>query len=416
MELSCQFDGRSAHLLGYLFDPDNAELGAETAQIRDDRTYRAKAMVAKARELGADVSWDQVAAIADGAVVGRPHIARALAAAGAVETPADAFTADWIADGGRAFVDRYAVDLPRGIALIRAAGGVPVLAHPRSPGYEISDEVIAALAHAGLCGIEVFHPDHDAEERARLTELAQSLGLIATGGSDDHGSFNNHGLGVDDDASRRVRAAARPGRAAAVTFFLQAFVTLFVIIDPPGIVPLFLGLTRGRSVRTRRRLAWQAAVVAFSVIVAFALFGRVILNYTQVQIAALEGAGGLLLLLVSLQLLTGKTEEPTSSERAKTNVAFVPLGTPLLAGPGAIVATMLYVQRIHHPLNVVALALAIAGVAVAAWLSMRFAEVIHRVLTDNGVELLTRIAGLLLSAIAVQLVAESALAFAAQAK
>jgi predicted metal-dependent phosphoesterase TrpH len=197
MELSCQFDGRSAHLLGYLFDPDNAELGAETAQIRDDRTYRAKAMVAKARELGADVSWEQVAAIADGAVVGRPHIARALAAAGAVETPADAFTADWIADGGRAFADRYAVELSRGISLIRAARGVPVLAHPRSPGYEIPDEVIAKLAHNGLCGIEVFHPDHDAEERARLTALAQSLGLIATGGSDDHGSFNNHGLGVD---------------------------------------------------------------------------------------------------------------------------------------------------------------------------------------------------------------------------
>jgi predicted metal-dependent phosphoesterase TrpH len=196
MELSCQFDGRSAHLLGYLFDPDNAELAAETAQIRDDLTYRAKAMIAKARELGADVSWDQVAAIADGAVVGRPHIARALAAAGAVETPADAFTPDWIADGGRAFVDRYAVDLPRGIALVRAAGGVPVLAHPRSPGYEISDEVIAALAHAGLCGIEVFHPDHDEDERARLAGLAQSLGLIATGGSDDHGSFNNHGLGL----------------------------------------------------------------------------------------------------------------------------------------------------------------------------------------------------------------------------
>jgi predicted metal-dependent phosphoesterase TrpH len=197
MELSCQFDGRSAHLLGYLFDPDNPELGAETARIRDDRTFRAKAMVARARELGADVSWEQVAAIADGAVVGRPHIARALAAAGVVETPADAFTADWIADGGRAFVDRYAVDLPRGIALIRAAGGVPVLAHPRSPGYEISDEVIGALAHAGLCGIEVFHPDHDEAERARLTALAQSLGLVATGGSDDHGSFNAHGLGAE---------------------------------------------------------------------------------------------------------------------------------------------------------------------------------------------------------------------------
>jgi predicted metal-dependent phosphoesterase TrpH len=197
MELSCLLDGRSVHLLGYLFDPDNAELRAETAQIRDDRTYRAKAMVAKARELGADVSWDQVAAIADGAVIGRPHIARALAAAGAVATPADAFTPDWIADGGRAYVDRYAVDLPRGISLIRAAGGVPVLAHPRSPGYEIPDEVIARLVDSGLCGIEVFHPDHDQAERDRLAGLARSLGLLTTGGSDDHGSFNNHGLGTE---------------------------------------------------------------------------------------------------------------------------------------------------------------------------------------------------------------------------
>jgi small neutral amino acid transporter SnatA (MarC family) len=161
-----------------------------------------------------------------------------------------------------------------------------------------------------------------------------------------------------------------------MTFFWEAFVTLFVIIDPPGTVPVFLGLTRGRSVRTRHRLAWQAAVVAFG---------------------------------------TGQTEEPTSMERAKANVAFVPLGTPLLAGPGAIVATMLYVQRVHSVLDALALALAICAVAVTAWLSMRFAEVIQRVLTDNGVELLTRIAGLLLSAIAIQLVAQSALAFAAQA-
>ena len=200
-----------------------------------------------------------------------------------------------------------------------------------------------------------------------------------------------------------------------MTFFFQAFVTLFVIIDPPGIVPVFLGLTRGRPVRTRRRLAWQAAIVAFAIIVAFALFGREILAYTQVQLAALEGAGGLLLLLVSLQLLTGKTDEPTSVERAKANVAFVPLGTPLLAGPGAIVATMLFVQRVNTLPEGVALALAILAVAVCAWAVMRFAAVILRVLTDNGVELLTRIAGLLLAAIAVQLVAQSALAFAAQA-
>ena len=89
----------------------------------------------------------------------------------------------------------------------------------------------------------------------------------------------------------------------------------------------------------------------------------------------------------------------------------MPLGTPLLAGPGAIVAVMLYVQRIHGPGNGFALALAMIAGAVAAWLAMRFAEVVHRVLTDNGVELLTRIAGLLLAAIAVQLVANSVIAF-----
>jgi predicted metal-dependent phosphoesterase TrpH len=197
MELSCQLDGRSVHLLGYLFDPADPALNAETAQIRDDRTYRAKAMVDKMRALGAAVTWEQVAAIAGDAVVGRPHLARALAAAGAVATPADAFTDDWIADGGRAFVDRYAPDLSRAVGLVRAAGGVPVLAHPRSPGYEIPDEVIAALAGAGLGGIEVFHPDHDQSQRLRLTQLARSLNLITTGGSDDHGFFNNQGLGTE---------------------------------------------------------------------------------------------------------------------------------------------------------------------------------------------------------------------------
>jgi predicted metal-dependent phosphoesterase TrpH len=189
MELSCQLEGRSVHLLAYLFDPEDRALRAETSQIRDDRTYRAQAMVDKMREFGADVTWEQVAAIADGAVVGRPHLARALAASGVVATPADAFTADWIGDGGRAFVDRYAPDLGHAVELVRAAGGVPVLAHPRSPGYEIPDEVIAALSDAGLCGIEVFHSDHNHSQRLRLTQLAKSLNLITTGGSDDHGAY-----------------------------------------------------------------------------------------------------------------------------------------------------------------------------------------------------------------------------------
>ena len=108
MELSCQLDGRSVHLLCYLFDPDDPALRAETSQVRDDRVYRARAMTQRLRELGADVSWEQVTAIAGDAVVGRPHLARALAASGAIADPADAFTAEWIGDGGRAFVDRYA--------------------------------------------------------------------------------------------------------------------------------------------------------------------------------------------------------------------------------------------------------------------------------------------------------------------
>jgi predicted metal-dependent phosphoesterase TrpH len=215
MELSCQLNGRSVHLLGYLFDQEDPALCAETSQIRDDRTYRARAMVDRMRDLGADVTWEQVAAIAGAAVVGRPHLARALAASGAVATPADAFTADWIADGGRAFVDRYAPDLDRAVGLVRAAGGVPVLAHPRSPGYEIPDEVIAALAGAGLCGIEVFHFDHDQSQRLRLTQLARSLNLIMTGGSDDHGSFNCHGLGSEttppEEYERLLALAARTG-------------------------------------------------------------------------------------------------------------------------------------------------------------------------------------------------------------
>jgi 3',5'-nucleoside bisphosphate phosphatase len=210
MELSCQLDGRSVHLLAYLFDPADPALNAEADLVRNDRVNRARAMVARLAELGTGVTWGQVAEIAGDAVVGRPHIARALVASGAIGTTEEAFTDDWIGDGGRAFVDRYAPDLARAVGLVRAAGGVPVLAHPRSPGYEIPYEVIAALAGAGLAGIEVFHFDHDAAERKRLIELAESLHLIMTGGSDDHGSYQAggpalvggaHGLGAETTPS-----------------------------------------------------------------------------------------------------------------------------------------------------------------------------------------------------------------------
>ncbi len=194
-------------------------------------------------------------------------------------------------------------------------------------------------------------------------------------------------------------------------FFWDVFVTLLVITDPPGVVPPFLGLTRDVAPRVRARLAWQAAVVALGVIVAFALFGRSILAYLGVELPALQAAGGLLLLLVALQLLTGQTSDPAGQQGVAANVAFVPLGTPLLAGPGAIVATMLFVQRAQGSGEYVAFAVALAAVAVVLWLTMRFSGVLLRVLRPTGVELTSRIAGLLLSAIAVQLVADAIRAF-----
>jgi predicted metal-dependent phosphoesterase TrpH len=189
---------QSVHLLAYLFDPDHTELAAELDRIRDDRVLRARAMVRRLADLGVAISWDQVSAIAGTAVVGRPHIARAMAAAGAIASPREAFTRDWIADGGRAYVGRYALDPVRAIGLVRAAGGVAVLAHPRA-GRDtlVSDEQITGLAAAGLAGVEVFHPDQIDTERSGLLALAHDLGLVATGGSDDHGSLTGHRIGAE---------------------------------------------------------------------------------------------------------------------------------------------------------------------------------------------------------------------------
>jgi multiple antibiotic resistance protein len=196
-------------------------------------------------------------------------------------------------------------------------------------------------------------------------------------------------------------------------FFVEVFVTLFVIMDPPGTIPLFLALTSGRSHRTRKKLAGQAVLVAFFVITVFALFGQSILNYLGISLAAMQAAGGLLLLLVALELLTGKADEPVQT--TNVNVALVPLGTPLLAGPGAIVATIVFVQRVDDVWEAGALAAGIVAVHVVLWLFMRYSVIIIRVIKDSGVTLITRIAGLLLSAIAVQLVADAVVAFVQEA-
>ncbi|MCA0336858.1 MAG: MarC family protein [Actinobacteria bacterium] len=191
--------------------------------------------------------------------------------------------------------------------------------------------------------------------------------------------------------------------------FVSAFVTLLVIMDPPGAIPIFLALTSSLPARAKRAAARRASLVALLVIASFAVFGRYILDYLHISVAALQGAGGLLLLIVALQLLMGAESEQHAD--AGVNVALVPLGTPLLAGPGAIVATMLAVQNATSGAQVFSVALALVAALTVVWLTLRYAGALGRVLRESGIVLLTRIAGLLLSAIAVQMVADSVRAF-----
>jgi multiple antibiotic resistance protein len=187
--------------------------------------------------------------------------------------------------------------------------------------------------------------------------------------------------------------------------FGEVLVTLFVIMDPPGSVPIFLALTGGMSPAHRARAAWQAVVLAGGVIVCFAVAGQQVLGYLGIGLPALQAAGGLLLLLVALELLTGRADDP--DRQSTSNVALVPLGTPLLAGPGAIVATMLFVQRADGPGDYLAIGLAVLIVLGLVWTTLRFSWLIVKVLRRGGIEVLTRIAGLFLAAIAVQLVADA---------
>lgn len=217
MELSCRLKGHSVHMLAYgLAAAEGSEVAAECAAIVAARRSRGRDMVARLRELGVDITWPQVEALADG-VVGRPHIARAMVAAGAISRPEQAFTPEWIGAGGRAYVSRYALDPVRALWLIAQAGGAAVLAHPGavSRGWRVSDEAVSRLARVGLAGLEVQHPDHDQAERSRLGALAADLDLVPTGGSDDHGSLTGYRIGQETCPPESYeRLLARYGRPA----------------------------------------------------------------------------------------------------------------------------------------------------------------------------------------------------------
>jgi multiple antibiotic resistance protein len=198
-----------------------------------------------------------------------------------------------------------------------------------------------------------------------------------------------------------------PEIALDLTLFATAFVTVLVIMDPIGNIPIFLSLTKGQDVPTRRRSALLASSVAGVVILAFALGGQQVLELLGISLESLQVAGGLLLLVIALELLRPSGGGSASLAAGDTNIALVPLGTPLLAGPGAIAATMLYSRQADDLGGTLSVVLAIAAVLTVIYLSMRYASLFTKVLRDNGIELLSRVMGLLVAAIAVQLVARA---------
>lgn len=196
-ELSCQSGGTSLHLLAYLFDPDEPVLRDACTELRDSRVHRAERMVASLAAAGTGVTWEQVRSLAGG-TVGRPHVAQALVAQGLVGSVGEAFTSDWIGPGGPHFRDKLELDAVEAVRMVVAAGGVPVFAHPSAVkrGRTVADDVIVAMAEAGLVGLEVDHPDHDDEARRHLRGLATELDLLVTGSSDFHGDNKPTALGA----------------------------------------------------------------------------------------------------------------------------------------------------------------------------------------------------------------------------
>lgn len=211
-EISCVRAGISLHLLAYLFDPDEPAFATARRDLRTSRVGRAERMAQLLEADGTGVTWAQVQRIAQG-TVGRPHVAQALIEQGHIATVSEAFTPEWIGTGGRYYVSKSELDVLDAVRLVTGAGGVPVFAHPGADkrGRTVSDDVIAAMADAGLAGLEVDHVDHDDAARAHLTGLAAELGLLTTGSSDFHGTAKTVRLGehtTGEAAYERIVARA----------------------------------------------------------------------------------------------------------------------------------------------------------------------------------------------------------------
>ena len=216
-EISCTREGISLHLLAYLFDPTHRPLASRLAQVRESRETRARRMVELLADDGHPVTYEQVRRIAGG-TVGRPHVAQALVTARLVSSVDEAFSPAWIGTRGRYWAGKKEIDALEAIALVRDAGGVSVFAHAgaSSRGRIVGDHVIEAMAGAGLDGIEVDHPDHDAQMRSHLREVASDCGLLVTGSSDFHGTNKTVRLGENATAPDQYEALVSHASGVAV--------------------------------------------------------------------------------------------------------------------------------------------------------------------------------------------------------
>lgn len=192
---------------------------------------------------------------------------------------------------------------------------------------------------------------------------------------------------------------------------VNAFTTLVVTIDPPGLAPIFLGLTQGMNTAEKRLTALRGTFIAFCILVVFAIAGESILKVMGISLGAFRIAGGLLLFAISFEMIFGRREarKQKASEEAITkdhiqNLSVFPLALPLIAGPGAISATILLAGSFHNPVDRIGLIAVIAFCIFLVLVSLTIAGRIDRFLGMTGRAIMTRLLGVLLAALSVQFV------------